>query len=133
MTKEGRVLSVSGNMAYIVSFKESSCGESCAHCTLNCTKKSIKFYAVNKIGAKAGDDVIVYANSKDIYLSSFLLYVLPVILVMASVILGSVYFKNDLLSLVFCALSLVLWVAVIKIINKKEIKHTVLKVVNKND
>lgn len=133
MTKEGKVISVNGNMAYIVSFKESSCGENCAHCTLNCTKKSIKFYAINKAGAKAGDDVIVYADSKDIYLSSFLLYVLPVILIMASVFFGSLVLKSDILSIVFCLISLILWVGIIKIMNKKEIKHTVLKVVNKND
>lgn len=133
MTKHGRVIDLLGDMAYVAAIRESACGQNCAHCKSNCAKANVKFYAKNKIGAKIGDMVIVFADTKKVVLSILCLYVLPVILIMASVFLGSFLFKSDLATIFLCAVSLILWVAVIKIINKKEIEHTVIKVVNTND
>lgn len=133
MTKQGRVIALDGKKAYIAAVRQSACGENCAHCKGNCAKSDIKFYAENKIGAKIGDEVLVFAESKKIFLPMLCLYILPVILVFVSSYLGSIVFKNDLVTVLFFILSLLLWTIVIKKVNKIKITHSVIKVVGRND
>ena len=133
MTKYGRVVALNGNMALVVTQRESACGENCANCKGACKVSGMKFYAENKIGASLGDEVLVYTESKKFFISLIFLYILPVILVFVSSYLGSYVFKNDLITVLFFIISLFLWIAVIKKVNKLKFSHTIVKVVGKDD
>lgn len=133
MTKYGKVIALEGDMAKILSQRESACGENCANCKGGCKAEGIKFYAENKIGASLGDEVLVYTESKKFFVSLIFLYILPVILVFVSSFLGSHIFKSDLITVLFFIISLFLWVAVIKKVNKLKFSHTIVKVVCKDD
>ena len=89
--------------------------------------------AENSIGASVGDTVSVTASTKNVLFSSFILYILPVILFIISLILGGAVFKNEKLSIIFTAVSLAVWFIVIKFLCKKEITHTISEVIYHRD
>lgn len=132
MTGQGRVTKTDGKFAYVLCVRKSACGESCVHCKI-CENRGVRVLAENKIGAKAGDTVRVTASTKSVLFSSFVLYVLPVILFIISLILGGAVFKNEKLSLIFTAVSLAVWLIVIKFLGKKEITHTISEVIYHRD
>lgn len=132
MTSQGRVIKTDGGFAYVLCVRKSACGESCVHCKI-CENRGVKVLAENKIGAKEGDTVSVFADTKRILLSSFILYVLPVILLIASLIIGGAVFKNEKTSVVLIVFSLTVWFAVIKFLEKSKITHTISEVIYHRD
>ena len=95
--------------------------------------RGVQVLAENSIGASEGDTVSVTASTKSVLFSSFILYILPVILFIVSLILGGAVFKSEKLSLIFTAVSLAVWLIVIKFLGKKEITHTISEVIYHRD
>ena len=132
MTGQGRVTKTDGKFAYVLCVRKSACGESCVHCKI-CDNRGVQVLAENSIGASEGDTVSVTASTKSVLFSSFILYILPVILFIVSLILGGAVFKSEKLSLIFTAVSLAVWLIVIKFLGKKEITHTISEVIYHRD
>lgn len=132
MIGQGRVVEKSGAFAYVLCVRESACGKNCVHCKL-CEQKGVKVLAENKAGAEIGDIVTVFTNTGKIMFLSFMLYVLPVILFFVSVAAGSLVLKSEGASIIFIAISFFIWFIIIKILGKKEVKHTISEVIYHRD
>ncbi len=125
MTGEAIVVSVCGDEAIVKISKSSACGHNCASCKA-CSNPSYEISVINKIGAKVGDKVLIETKTSKVLFVSFLLYILPVILL----ILGAVILEETSSGLmnvfVFIPLALV-WLLIIKLTNKKlKIKNEIV-------
>lgn len=117
MTGEGLVLSVSDTGAIVQISKSSACGHDCASCGA-CNNPTYEITVLNPIGAKAGDRVEIESKTSQILCVSFLLYILPVFIMIACALVCEHYSLGYLSVLVFGCL-LGLWYFVIKLTNKK--------------
>ena len=81
MTGEAVVVSVCQNQATVKISKSSACGHDCASCKA-CSNPSYEISVINKIGANAGDKVLIETRTSSVLFASFLLYILPVCLLM---------------------------------------------------
>jgi len=84
MVSSGYVKEVKSNGTAVVVFKrESACGGNCASCS-GCAASELEAIVVNKIGASRGDYVTVKSETKDVLLSAFILYMVPVFIFIAA-------------------------------------------------
>lgn len=125
MTGEAIVVSVCGDEAIVKISKSSACGHDCASCKA-CSNPSYEISVINKIGAKAGDKVLIETKTSKVLFASFLLYILPVFLL----IIGAIILEENPIGLwnvfVFILLSFV-WLLIIKLTNKKlKIKNEIV-------
>jgi sigma-E factor negative regulatory protein RseC len=79
MREEGVVKSEIGELCEVVVRRKTACGDNCASCGGACRMSFQQVTAKNKIGAKAGDSVIIEMDSKKVLFSAFLVYILPVL------------------------------------------------------
>ena len=93
MTGTGFVREVKGNMANVRFFKESACGGNCSACG-GCKSKPIDRWIENTLALSVGDKVEVESSSKDILLSSFILYILPLIMFFTAYIICFDFFSE---------------------------------------
>lgn len=125
MTGEAIVVSVCGDKAIVKISKSSACGHDCASCKA-CSNPSYEISVINKIGAKVGDKVLIETKTSKVLFASFLLYILPVVLL----ILGAVILEENPTGLwnVFVFIPLVLvWLLIIRLTNKKlKIKNEIV-------
>lgn len=125
MTGEAVVVSVCGNEAVVKISKSSACGHDCASCKA-CSNPSYEISVINKIGANVGDKVLIETKTSKVLFASFLLYILPVFML----IIGAVVLEENPMGLwsvfVFISMALV-WLLIIKLTNKKlKIKNEIV-------
>ncbi len=127
MSGDGIVVKVSANKALVKISKSSACGHDCASCGA-CSNPSYEMTVSNPINAKAGDRVVIETDTATVLALSFVLYILPVfLLIIASVIFQELSFGIISFS-VFAGLIL-LWICLIKLADKKvKIKNTIVKI-----
>jgi sigma-E factor negative regulatory protein RseC len=96
-TEEGVIIKVNNTTAVVKTRQMTAC-ESCAekdHChTSGGGKKSMAVEAVNTAGAGVGDTVVVSFSTSQLFKLSFLLYVFPVIVMIAGALLGERVAEN---------------------------------------
>ena len=128
MTGKGLVLSVSGNVANVQISKSSACGHDCASCKA-CNNPTYEIEVLNLIDAKVGNMVEIQTKTSAVLGVSFLLYILPVFILIASSVVCE-HFKLGYYSiLVFCCL-LATWYTAIKCLNKKiKIQNVITKII----
>ena len=131
MTGEAVVVSVWGSEATVKISKSSACGHDCASCGA-CSNPSYEISVINKIGADIGDKVLIETKTSKVLFASFLLYILPVFLL----ITGAVICEENPMGLwsifVFGSIALV-WLLIIKLTNKKlKIKNEIVKILEKS-
>ncbi len=78
----------------------------CDHCELFFGNSDIKCKAVNSVGAKLGDNVIISARSRNVILNSFLIFIIPLISGGFGYALGQALGKSDKISAIFFLLLL---------------------------
>ena len=127
MTGDAIVTTVCGNEATVKISKSSACGHDCASCKA-CSNPSYEISVINKIGANVGDKVLIETKTSRVLFASFLLYILPVFLL----ITGAIICEEKPMGLwsifVFGSIALV-WLLIIKLTNKKlKIKNEIVKV-----
>lgn len=76
MQQKGIIVSVSDSYASVAVRRQTSCGQNCAQCK-GCEVLPKHVQALNSIGAKAGDNVIIEIPTKTVLLSAFSVYILP--------------------------------------------------------
>lgn len=131
MTGDGMVSAIKGDMAIVTISKSSACGHDCASCGA-CTNPSYEICVINKIGACVGDKVLIETKTSLVLLASFLLYILPVFLLLIAAILCEEYSLGSYGVLAFLLLGL-LWYGLIKLTNKRlKIKNTIVKILEKS-
>lgn len=90
MEQKARVRTVSADgMARVLVIRESACSGDCHKCSgCGAAKESLIFEAVNAIGAKPGDMVIVKSESGPVLAGATVLYVVPLVLFFLGYFLG---------------------------------------------
>lgn len=79
MNKQGVVEKIEGNKVTIRVTRDSSCGENCAMCNA-CPGKNMLITLNTHIPLSVNDEVMIETNSKYVLTSAFMVYILPIIL-----------------------------------------------------
>lgn len=78
MQGTGIVTNTDGENALVRIRKSSACGHDCGQCRI-CSSPEIEITVANSLDAKAGDIVLIGADTASVLWSTFLLYILPII------------------------------------------------------
>jgi sigma-E factor negative regulatory protein RseC len=82
----GEVIEVTGNVATIVVKRNASC-EKCGVCGIG-KKAEIVFQLPNELNAKVGDRVVLQMKSGTLFKAAFLIYTIPLIMLLGGFLLG---------------------------------------------
>lgn len=125
MEQIGFVINTKDDMAKVIVNRVSACGGSCSSCGSSCNTSGVELEIKNTLGAKPGDYVELKANTSQILKTAFIIYLIPLLLMIAGIIGGVLIFKSIgyenyetygfIVGLVFLGLSYVL----LKIIDSK--------------
>ena len=100
LEEEGMVIGLEDGYAIIQTERGSSCdgchAKSSCHSMGDAQGSIMEIRAINDMGAKVGDRVKVAIDSIVFLKSSFLVYVLPLIVMIAGGIIGESYAKNNM-------------------------------------
>ena len=94
MEQTGIVEECIAGMAKVKITRSSACGESCAACGM-CPGKETVIEAKNDCGAVKGDTVLLNMSSGKVLNAAFLVYIVPVVLLVAGCIAGDYIFKSE--------------------------------------
>jgi sigma-E factor negative regulatory protein RseC len=89
-TEKGIVFKVTDDIAWVKTSRSSAC-ESCSErksCHVSADGKEMEVEAINAIGARVDDKVVLYMKSSALLKASFLLYVFPIIVMLLAALLG---------------------------------------------
>ena len=99
-TEKGIVTKLDSTSAHIKTMKTSSC-EACAakdSCHTLGGGKEMEVEAINTIGAKVGDEVVMSFETSSLMKASFLVYVFPILCMIAGAVIGQEIAPNYNLS-----------------------------------
>lgn len=131
MTGEGKVLNVFSIYATVQIKKTSACSHDCSECS-TCTAPVYEVQVLNPVGAKKGDRVLIEADSKKILMLSFLLYMLPVFLMIMAAAVCYCFDVPALYTVLIFALLFSGWFLIIRYANKKlKTQNTIVSVIEK--
>lgn len=84
MFSSGYVKEIKSDGTAVVVFKrESACGGNCSSCS-GCSSSELEAVVINEINAVKGDYVTVESKTKDVLLSAFILYMVPIFVFIAA-------------------------------------------------
>ena len=89
-TEEGIVIKLGGSTAWVKTTRSSAC-KACASrasCQANDQGKAMEVEVNNPLGAKIGDRIVLYFETSSLLKAAFLLYVFPVLCMLAGAALG---------------------------------------------
>ena len=95
-----RIKSVSDdNTAQVVAVRESACSGDCHKCSgCGAVRQVVEFQAINAIGARPGELVIVEAKSGPVLAAAAMLYILPMVLFFLGYLLGALLWEMGALT-----------------------------------
>ncbi len=100
LEEEGRVIGLEEGYAIVQTERGSSCdgchSKSSCHSMGDTEGSIMEIRAINDMGAKVGDRVKVAIDSIVFLKSSFLVYVLPLIVMITGGVIGETYAKNNM-------------------------------------
>lgn len=90
MTKDALVTKLlPDNTAEVTVIRMTACGGSCGSCEACKCDSEVKVVAANPLGAKPGQKVVVESRTADIFGAALLVYILPIVLLLAGYIAGT--------------------------------------------
>lgn len=133
MTQDAVVLKVFDNgLAEVAVTRGTACGSNCGNCESCIYASELKAFAVNEAGAARGQKVIIESESGKIYKAEFVVYILPMVLMIAGYVIAMLAGAKEGMCILVAFLALAVS-AVILIINqrgKSQIHHTITKIVS---
>lgn len=99
MKQRGTVTDVKGTTAVCLIVRDSACGENCASCSAACSNKTI-VEAQNCANAQIGDTVELEMESSQVLFTAFLVYMLPLILLVAVYFSAAIFTENEPLKII---------------------------------
>ncbi len=140
----GTVIDVQNNYAILEIMQQDTCASCAAHevcAALGGGKKQIS--VINSLNAKKGDEVEICISDRGSLISALIVYVLPILLLLAGMVCGSIFLQNGLFSsdgamAVGGTSSILIAFGIIKLINpiikKMNIfRPNMLRIIRKND
>ncbi len=119
MDNQGTVAYTDESFAYVNFERISSCGDSCASCSGDCAGKNHLVKVYNNLGAKKGDVVEVLMDGGDFLKMTFLLYGIPLIVLVLSAVGLDKLFGQTALAPVLAILACVASFFIINLFVKK--------------
>lgn len=105
MTQEALVIrELSQGKALVSVSRKTACGGHCENCESCIVQSDVQVAAFNRVGAKAGEQVTIESRSSRIYKALLLVYVLPLVLLLAGYAIGSTAGLTEGLCII-CALA----------------------------
>lgn len=117
MRETGFVVKTEKNIAKVKVDKKDECSK-CGMCLFPQGANSIDFIADNKMGAKVGDSVVIERKTDAKFLGAVLVFLIPLILIGVSAILGFLIIKSDLSVLILSVTLIILWYVILSKIDK---------------
>lgn len=93
MKNTGLVTEICDDKIKVRFIKESACGGNCASCGA-CNSKPVEILIKNTLGAKCGDKVEVESDTGKILFSAFLLYIVPLIILISVYLIANMFAKE---------------------------------------
>ena len=118
MREIGTVERLENNFAVVKVDKKDECSK-CGMCLFPQGANSVEFVAENKIGADVGDRVIIEKGENGKLQGALLVFLVPLLLIGLSVILGLYVIKWELSVLILSGSLIILWYIILSIIDKK--------------
>ena len=128
MIVTGTVKKTDKNIAETEITRSSACGDSCATCGL-CPGRSMVVKADNSIGAAEGASVLLSMSDKKVLGAAFLVYVIPVIMLIIGYAIGKAAFKTEPGAIAVGFALMALSFAAIIIIDRRVRQHYTPKIV----
>lgn len=94
MDRIGYISKVEGNMAQVIVRRVSACGHNCASCGSSCSVPGITVNIENTVDAKEGDFVEIRLKTRTVLKSAFLVYIIPLILMVFGTGIGIYVFET---------------------------------------
>ncbi len=116
ITEIGTVNKIKGNLYYVKLSKSEKC-EGCKICDFG-KNNSITVPALSDVDCKVGDSVIVRSPIKKTYLSSIIMYFLPIAVMILCAVISYNITQNDLTVIVTCLIGLVVSFVIIFLLDK---------------
>lgn len=95
MYQKGIIKKTVKNIADVEIQRSTACGESCASCGL-CPGRTAVVKADNAIGAKSGDTVILDMADQKVLGAAFLVYIVPVVVLIIGYFIGYAILKTEI-------------------------------------
>lgn len=95
MFQNGIVKKLHTNTAEVEIHRSAACGESCASCGL-CAGQNAIVTVSNELGAAVGDSVTIDMANRKVLGAAFLVYIVPLIALIAGYFIGFAIFKSEL-------------------------------------
>ena len=118
MREQGLITAVSGKYATVRIDKKDECSK-CGMCLFPKGASSIELSAINGVGAKEGDVVTIDTAKDGKLLGAALVFLVPLLIIALSMVIGLVVVKNELVSLIMSVALIAIWYAVLALIDKK--------------
>jgi len=124
MEEKGTVTEVSGNIAKVEVDKKQACEACTASSFCNATgERSNIIDATNEIGAQTGQKVIIEFVPGSIIKGSFLVYIVPIIMLVLFSSVAQLVTKKEIFSIIWGVLGIVISFVIIRSVDKtKKIK-----------
>lgn len=131
MKGEGIVVKATGLTATVRIERKSACSGECSSCGM-CENPVFDVDVQNKIGAKTGDKVKLYMPSKKVYMSAFLVYLLPILVIFAVMGVCSLIQAKGYVTAAWVLIAVVIWIAVIRKYNKSaNLKSEIVEIIGR--
>ncbi len=115
--EKGVVLSQGDSRVEVKILPEGECDSACPLKSA-CGKKVLVVNAENLVEAEQGDEVKIKIETSHFYKALFLIFILPLILIIGGYFLGSSVFQSENIGYIFIALSLFIWLLVLRLTSK---------------
>lgn len=123
MTQDAIVTKVyNDGMAEVAVTRGTACGSNCGNCESCIFQNELKTLAKNLIGAKPGQRVVIESKSSKVYKATLLVYILPMLLIVAGYIIAGALGASEGLCILSSFIGLIIG-ALIIVLSQKRIKE----------
>ena len=106
------------NIATVYLEKKDECSK-CGMCIFPKNAKGVDITALNNVGAKEGDKVIIEVKDEGKLTGIFLAFIVPLLLIGVAFLINALFIKNELWTLAIAVGLVVLWYIALSFIDKK--------------
>lgn len=118
MQETGEVVSVTNNTLKVRIYRKSACGDGCASCGL-CKNNENIIEVKNSVNAQIGDKVTLEISSGKLFKAAFLVYIIPLIMLIAGYYIGRIFTKNEGLCVLSAFLLMIISLIAISIYDRR--------------
>ena len=135
ITEVGKVDKIKNGLFYVKLSKSEKC-EGCKVCDFG-KNNHIIVPSLSEVECEVGDSVVIRAPIKKTYLSTLIMYVMPIVIMIVCAIIAYNVSHNDLDVLIACGTSLLLSFVLVfvldKVVRNKKNMPLIVKNLSKND